>query len=506
MCNSLHNPTNRIIYHNLSSSSRRFNIPNYSHTMKWKRVGASYWVRRILPLSCRCTHNYAFQQCITAAVKGPIAIFEPSNASSPPRLVVFETLHDRYDARQMLVHRGVSLLLLDYLLVTCLLLVTEAHEWKLVQKHQGEDVTVPTVDTNSSVTAIPNLAPRHISTSALQWRKVMFGEPLYRKRCSSPSSVSSFSTTEGDVISSTPSSMNDTTAQAWTYDHVWHSSSSDTSPITGDQSDHAMFSSARTRSQSPSSESIFYPLTPASAPSHTYLDPSFYGESYIPPVPSIPDWCKSPGSSSGLGSASRSISEWSVSSSKQPRVLPSPPAFPITHRPQSTPPQAMTSLQTNGEPTSIPVTPTRLIPEHSEPHNGTARGSPRRLPRPPPTFVAQSHMSPQGRSRSHSQSMQPAEKWHPQYRQRTLPLPPVNHSTGSRFEQGFHQDTQKDAETEFAEWVHALTSPAPLHHLPAPIPRTSFDHPPPAYNSIDFHGKVKLSNSSLPLLSSRVDP
>jgi hypothetical protein len=29
------------------SSSRKFNIPNYSHTLRWKRVRTSYWVRRM---------------------------------------------------------------------------------------------------------------------------------------------------------------------------------------------------------------------------------------------------------------------------------------------------------------------------------------------------------------------------------------------------------------------------------------------------------------------------
>ena len=408
----------------------------------------------------------------------------------------------------MLVHHGVSLLLLDYLLVTSLLLVTEAQEWTLAQKQQSEDVFIPTVDMNSDAIVASKSAPRHVSTSALQWRKVMFGEPLYRKRCSSPSSISLFSTaTEGDGIPSTPS-INDMTPPAWAYDHIRHSSSSDTFSVTGDESDHAFFSSARTRPPSPSSESIFYPLTPASAPSHTYLDPSFYGESRIPPVPSIPGWCMTPSSSSVPSSASRSVSEYSVSSSKQPRVLPNPPVSPIAPRPQSTPPQALTLLRNDGGLSSIPAAPNRRLPEHTEPNNGT-RGSPRRLPRLPSTdhHVAQSEdvSSPQGRSRSHSQSTHPAEKWNPQYRQRTLPLPPVNRSTASiGFGQGFPQDTQKDAESELAEWVHALTSPTPRGHPPAPIPRTSFDQPPPAYNSIEFHGK--LSNSSLPLLSSRVDP
>jgi hypothetical protein len=433
-------------------------------------------------------------------VKGPIAIFEPSIASLPARLVVFETLHDRYDARPMLVHHGVSLLLLDYLLVTSLLLATDVQEWKTMKKHQGKDIVIPPVDVANGVPAVPKLAPSNISTSASQWRKVMFGEPIYRKRDFSPSSISSLSTgAEEDDVPSTPASTSEIVALV--YDPVRNASSSDTSSVSRDDDDHVFFAPARTRPASPSSESIFYPLTPSSAPSHTYLDPSFYGEPYIPPVPSIPDWCKS-----SVASSSRPSSEHSASSSKQWRVLPMPPLAPLTPRPQSTPPRAIPSPRTSTGLSAIPLTTARRLPEQPEPNNALPRGTPRRLPRPPSTD-SPSRVSSHGRGRSQSQSMQLTEKWHPQYRQRTLPLPPVSSSAGSiGLGQEFHQHMYKETESELAEWVHALTSSTPREYPPVPLPRTNFYMPPPAYNSLEFHGKLELSNSPLPPLSSNVDP
>jgi hypothetical protein len=186
----------------------------------------------------------------------------------------------------------------------------------------------------------------------------------------------------------------------------------------------------------------------------------------------------------------------------------SPIISPIIPRPRSTPPQALTSPRADKGLSVISGTPIRRLPAHPEPNNALPRGSLRRLPRPPSTdrFIAQSDVLPQGRSRSRSQSMKPTEKWHPQYKQRTLPLPPSSSSVGSiGFEQGFRQHTHKEDESELAEWVHSLTSSTPHHHPPVPLPRTSFDLPPPAYGSMEFHGKM-LSNSSPPLLSSGVDP
>ncbi|KAF8070042.1 hypothetical protein FPV67DRAFT_1413320, partial [Lyophyllum atratum] len=253
------------------SGPRKFNIPNYSQNLKWRQVGSSYW-------------------CTTAAVKGPIAIFEPATDSLPPRLNIFETLHDKYDARPMLVHHGVSLLLLDYLLVTALFLVTDVQEWMLVKKFEGKDIVIP-IGHPQDLPGLtpPKSAPGNMSTTNLQWRKIMYGEPLFPKR-TSHSSLSSGSTTP-DAL--TPTSISAEQMAKVVYGHPLYPTLRAPSPDPStsgseDANDHMFFSPTLTRPPSPSAESIFYPHSRGSAPSHTYLDPSFYNEDDVPPVPSIP--------------------------------------------------------------------------------------------------------------------------------------------------------------------------------------------------------------------------
>jgi hypothetical protein len=210
-----------------------------------------------------------------------------------------------------------------------------------------------------------------------------------------------------------------------------------------------------------------------------------------------------PDSSSILNPDSLCSSEHSVSSSKQLRMLPMPPALPSIPRPRSTPPRAMTSPINDQGLSDIPgtsewLTAIRQLPE-PERDSVLPRGALRRLPRPPSTHHlgrTQSH-APYGRSRSHSQSMQPTEKWQPQYRQRTLPLPPIGSSAGGVGPgEEFRQRMEKESDSDLAEWVHVLTSPTPSEYPPGPLPQRTFDMPPPAYGSIEFHGRLKPQSSS----------
>ncbi|THH09201.1 hypothetical protein EW146_g8753 [Bondarzewia mesenterica] len=96
-------------------SYRKFYLPHHPHSMRWKRVGSNYY-------------------CSTANVKGPVAILEPANLTAPPQLKVFDALH-RPDASQpQRTHGGVPLSLLDFLLVTSMLLTTDADEWTNVTR------------------------------------------------------------------------------------------------------------------------------------------------------------------------------------------------------------------------------------------------------------------------------------------------------------------------------------------------------------------------------------
>ncbi|KAF5386250.1 hypothetical protein D9615_002634 [Tricholomella constricta] len=459
------------------SGPRKFNIPNYSQNLKWRRVGNSYW-------------------CTTAAVKGPIAILDPAVDSLPPRLNVFETLHDKYDARPMLVHHGVSILLLDYLLVTALFLVTDVQDWMLVKKF--EDIVIPIGNPdNLPGMSPPKSAPGNISTSNLQWRKIMYGEPLFPKR-SSHSSMSSGSTTP-DVLTPTPLSAEQMAKVAYGHPLYPTLRSSSPAPSTSgseDTSDHMFFSPTLTRPTSPSAESIFYPLSRGSAPSHTYLDPSFYNENDIPPVPPIPvRFSTSP--TSNRNSRSRPSSSHSTSSrnggTRRLPELPVPPVPPLIPRPRSTPPRPMTSPTTAHEQANFAASGSRRPLDPAT----TPRRPSRQLPQPPTMMTSTAPMPlpvrtdsrfagvPMARARSHSQShsLRGGEKWpHQAYGQRTLPSPPTSSSRARDRDRNTDQRDSSDGGPYLKnaeDWVGIQASGA------------AYDIPPPAYNSINFSPRVE---------------
>lgn len=427
-------------------------------------------------------------KCTTSAVKGPIAILDPAIENLPPRMCVFETLHDKYDARPMLVHHGVSLLLLDYLLVTALFLVTDVQDWMLVKKFEGQVIDVPPSQ-GEDVSSLRSAA------SSLQLRKIMLGEPLYPKQ-SSLSSMSSL-----DVTPPTPTSS-EQMAKIVYGDPLYptlslRSSSSDISSSESDKEpDSVFFSSSPTGLPSPSGESIYPPSTASTPPSHTYFDPSFYNDHDIPPVPRIPAQYDTPGAGPSRGSTSRPSSSHSTTSSmRQLRELPMPPIPALVPRPRSTPPRSMTSPGTSGERAAISPghhslpTPQRL----PEPSTSRPTGRPRQLPRLPSSsqsdgYNPHSQTTILGRARSQSvRSSKRSSQW-----PRTLPAPPIGSSTSGNDTQNHSPSRRalKEAEDDLSSWVHSLTHPREFPHVP--LPQATFDVPPPAYNSINFQTAVDL--------------
>ncbi|KAF9467465.1 hypothetical protein BDZ94DRAFT_1040410 [Collybia nuda] len=468
----------------MRTGPRKFNIPNYAHNLKWRRVGASYW-------------------CTTSAVKGPIAILDPAIENLPPRMCVFETLHDKYDLRPMLVHHGVSLLLLDYLLVTALLLVTDVQDWMLVKKFEGRDSELSPLEGDGAAALKSGLG--HVSTSNLQWRKIMFGEPLFPKR-SSRSSMSSTS----DIVPRTPTSS-EQMAKIVYGDPLYptlsiRSTSPDISSSESDnEDDHMFFSPALTRPPSPSAESVYYPSSAPTAPPHTHLDPSFYIEHDIPPVPPIPAQYGTPGAGSSRGSSSRPSSSHSTASTRRLRELPIPPIPALVPRPRSTPPRSMTSPGTSEERAVISIAhhslpASRRLPDPStRSFTSPSTSQPRQLPRPPSPSDSDGYnlqrQAPLGRSRS--QSVRSGEKWNSQHGPRSLPAPPTGSSASSNNVQDRRRrrrQTLKDPDDDLTRWITH-----PREYAPAPLSQTTFDTPPPAYNSIDFQTVIDLPNiPSLP--------
>lgn len=73
------------------------------------------------------------RQCTTPSVFGAIATLDPRRGVHPPKLIVYENLRNKYNPYQQ-AYGGVSIVLLDYLVVTALLLVTDLQEWALVPR------------------------------------------------------------------------------------------------------------------------------------------------------------------------------------------------------------------------------------------------------------------------------------------------------------------------------------------------------------------------------------
>ncbi|KAH9858443.1 hypothetical protein C2E23DRAFT_2599 [Lenzites betulinus] len=94
-----------------STAIRKFTIPHYPNSIKWK----------LIPGNCFC--------CVTSAVKGPLAVLDAATLSAPPRIKIYHPLIEREVARSQDNYKGIPTILLDYLVVTSLLLVTDVQEW-----------------------------------------------------------------------------------------------------------------------------------------------------------------------------------------------------------------------------------------------------------------------------------------------------------------------------------------------------------------------------------------
>lgn len=104
--------------------------------------------------------------------KGAVATLESFNdADTAPRLKVFETLGSFHRSVPQLDHAGISLSLLDHLFVTALLLVTEPEDWMIVARNP--------ISLDGHSADAPSGAALTTRASARQWRKIMYGEPLY---------------------------------------------------------------------------------------------------------------------------------------------------------------------------------------------------------------------------------------------------------------------------------------------------------------------------------------
>ncbi|KAK7053246.1 hypothetical protein VNI00_003872 [Paramarasmius palmivorus] len=470
-----------------SSAPRRFKIPGYSHALKWKSAGSSFL-------------------CYAASAKGPIAMLEPAVDSAPARLKVFETLHGKHNDRPLAVHQGVSILLLDYLLVSALLLVTNGQERMMARRYEQEPSSAQGSSSSSS-SALPR-SPSTSSTSALQWRKIMFGEPMYRKRMSTASRQSS------SQVPPTPTSAGQMAKIMFgkpIYPTLRRKSSSSDSSFSDDEgnsededlsdSDSELKTEGEgppeevvgvpitkppqqpSRPPSPSAESVFYPLTTTTAPSHTYMDPMFYNEYGVPPVPKIPAQYTSANSSR----VPSPITSGSAHNSRRFRELPRPPS----HRSQSTP-RPRTADGSLSSPVESTVS---SVSDHRRPsYDATFLVSPtsytRTLPIPPPQSPIEPlrPMLPLRHSHSSGRPLNSRyrDKRTSQYSQRTLPPTPAQ---------------PKRCFGDLTDWLSSPDSdwsssgPSTSRGRGRPDSILSVDCPPPAYNSAEFNRGTTISST-----------
>ncbi|TFK18822.1 hypothetical protein FA15DRAFT_241515 [Coprinopsis marcescibilis] len=479
------------------SSSRKFTLPNYSQPLKWKRYGNIYW-------------------CTTLAVKGPVAILEPGKDKVPTRIHIYETLHDKYDANGVLSYQGVYVPLLDYILVTSLLLVTDLQEWMLVKKSEGKNAIVPPRRSGIEAELVET------TTTEEQWRKILYREPLYGRLGESSSNLSP-SDSDSQLYPITP-------ITPLSSHFVYRKSSaasvpaiaslrsfSSNSEYQGDDEEEVTI-----RPLSPSMESEFYPSS--SDIGHNYFDPSYNRKSVqpAPPVPPLPlVYRQSNAEIKALPSPPASPN----TPSRPLRKLPMPPSRPghLTFASGSGE-RAQPQPEQSNKVTSTSTSTSTGNQNRSNVVNRTRSMTARAAPRPLPAIPAHINFNGLRRSRSHATlnatvlddaAFVPAPfPSAPLTSSRALP--PTPHSTDPTSppphlvqgelraaaatarairQQGslFYDlppppDTAKDEDDELVQWVQLLTSPGlDTQNLPPmPLPRQMFDMPPPAYNSIAF--------------------
>ncbi|OBZ70854.1 hypothetical protein A0H81_09226 [Grifola frondosa] len=108
-----------------NTAIRKFQLPHYPHTLKWKLVLGN----------CFC--------CTTSGIKGPVAVLDAATLSAPPRLKIYHTLINGEAALSQHNHHGVPTILLDYLIITALLLVTDVQEWLDRPSHDTGGTRIP---------------------------------------------------------------------------------------------------------------------------------------------------------------------------------------------------------------------------------------------------------------------------------------------------------------------------------------------------------------------------
>lgn len=489
-------------------SSRKFYVPYHPHALKWKRSGNSY-------------------QCVTATCKSPVATLESFDDVTEPRLRVFENLGNTDDSVPQLDHAGISLSFLDHLFVTALLLVTEPEDWMILARRPISDATSSTACLSSRSTSLR--AP----ASERQWRKIMYGEPLYP-------SLKPPAADKPDADHGEPVNLS-TSLQQWrkiVYGEPLYPS---LRPRSADSLGLPPRPRTACDSASISSDSAYSPATPSSTPSTGFYDASSFDESDrlgtriiadrrcaaspqsfsptpVSPIPSSEHVPFSPRSSLSPRTSARrelpnppsafhpppSMQPWLHRSRSSPRLS---PGTPMTERRQKPSEDGMrvrttallddpdtryssvspsTSARRRQLPT-VPATPSSR--QHQTPPTTERRLSSQRMLPPTPDAVARSAATVVHRhvqSQSHVTPPQPP----PRIRQTRRPATAGHGGEGEGRQVEQPPRDEKDPR-ELIDWMRNVSR---AHHRRVlgnqdgqpGIDDAAYEAPPPAYNAIDF--------------------
>jgi hypothetical protein len=113
-------------------------------------------------------------QCTTETVRGPVAILEPGIQRAPPQVKILDPLFRLGTSRPQRMHNGLALSLLDFLLVTAMILITPNDEWTNVTRPNPSDSVADSGHTShthsSSDPRAPLLHDSEASPEIERWR------------------------------------------------------------------------------------------------------------------------------------------------------------------------------------------------------------------------------------------------------------------------------------------------------------------------------------------------
>ncbi|TFK53532.1 hypothetical protein OE88DRAFT_1255434 [Heliocybe sulcata] len=272
----------------LLCSTRKFMLQDYPDRLKWKHVGSHY-------------------HCVTNALKTPVAILEPSTLTTPTRIKVFETLFKRGDGPKI-DYRAIPIVLIDHLIVTAFLLLTDIEEWEKTGKaeewaenREGRSPSPSTAGPSSAASA----------ESIRKWEALVRGSfiPPPRSNRDRPSSSRSSATRS---LTNRASTIFDSGMSQSSGSDVYNPAS----PARGnsDQDDR------RTRTQSAS----FLEMATPEIPAQEYHQPPDPAPSRQPPE-SVPPTSHHPPRSVSMSNMSTANVPTVGSLGRQRRELPTPP-------------------------------------------------------------------------------------------------------------------------------------------------------------------------------------